>query len=63
MDPDWLASKEDSKVFHTTCEFIIINRNMKYRIVLTSSILVPGQVNRNLELGLNEMLLDCVGLA
>ena len=43
-------------VFNARCELIIINQNMKYRIVLTFYIvLVQGQVNRNFRLVLNEM--------
>ena len=38
------------------CELVIINQNMKYRIVLTLYIvLVQGRVNRNFRLVLNEM--------
>ena len=66
MDPDQLASLENSVdpdqlirihiVFNTRCELVIINQNMKYRIVFTLYIvLVQGQVNRNFQLVLNEM--------
>ena len=35
-------------VFNARCELVIVNQNMKYRIVLTVYIvLVQGQVNRN----------------
>ena len=62
MDPDQLASLENSVdpnqrrsqlvrihiVFNARCELIIINQNMRNRIVLTLYIvLVQGQVNRN----------------
>ena len=70
MDPDQLASLENSVdpnqrrsqlirihiVFNARCELIIINQNMRNRIVLTLYIvLVQGQVNRNFRLVLNEM--------
>ena len=39
VDPDQLASEEElignHTVFNTRCELVIINQNMKYRIVLT----------------------------
>ena len=41
VDPDQLASEERSQlirihtVFNATCELIIINQNMKYKILLT----------------------------
>ena len=46
-DPDQLA-------FHTTCEFVMINQNINYRIVLIFFMLVPGQVNINSLLVLNQ---------
>ena len=59
VDPDQLASEEASwihTVLHARCELVIINQNMKYRIVLTLYIaLVQGQVNRNFGLVLNVM--------
>ena len=56
VDPDQLASEEASWsgstfVFNARCELVIINQNMKYRIVLTLYIvLVQGQVNRIFDL-------------
>ena len=39
-----------------TCELVIINQNVKYRLYsLYTFILVQGQVNRNFQLVLNEM--------
>ena len=59
MDPDQLASLETVLIqinFNARRELVIINQNMKYRIVLTLYIvLVQGQVNRNFRLVLNEM--------
>ena len=72
MEPDQLASLEnsviqiswllkkpadqDDTVFSARSEIVIINQNMKYRIVLTLYILlVQGHVNRNFQLVLNEM--------
>ena len=61
VDPDQLASEEASliriyTVYNATCELVIINRNMKYRLYsLYVFILVQGQVNRNFQLVLNEM--------
>ena len=72
MDPDQLASLENSviqiswllkkpadqdhTVFNTRSEIVIINQNMKYRIVLTLYIvLVQGQENRNFRIVPNEM--------
>ena len=52
VDPDQLAFE----VYNVTCELVIINQNMKYRLYsLYTFILVQGQVNRNFQLVLHEM--------
>ena len=64
VDPDQLASllnsvdteasSQGSTVFNATCELVIINQNMKYRMVLSLHICTCPRKSKYFQLVLNE---------